>query len=137
MHGVTSFHEEATPTCGFPKSSSENPTARSIARAGARSGPSVTSQLRGRFRSPRPRAPTASSSERLGQNGTRTLAEDRACMPGEVSHTYQLLGSSPPVGGVLSTALTTPPERPHVRTSGYPRPVHSSARKNRGVGKRW
>src|SRR5437588_791520 len=48
LHGVTSFHEEATPTCGLSKSSSVNPTARSMARAGARSTPSVTSVLRGR-----------------------------------------------------------------------------------------
>ena len=35
LHGVTSFHDEATPTCGLPQSSSVMPTARSIARAGA------------------------------------------------------------------------------------------------------
>lgn len=33
---------EATPMAGFSKSSSENPTARSIERLGARSGPSTT-----------------------------------------------------------------------------------------------
>jgi hypothetical protein len=49
LHGVTSFHDEATATCGFSKSSSLKPTERSIARAGARSDPSVTSLLRGRF----------------------------------------------------------------------------------------
>ena len=48
LQGVTSFQEEATPTCGLPKSCSVMPTARSIARAGARSKPSVTSVLRGR-----------------------------------------------------------------------------------------
>ena len=37
LHGVTLFQDEATPTCGLLKSSSVNPTARSIARAGARS----------------------------------------------------------------------------------------------------
>ena len=37
LHGVTSFHDDATPTCGLPQSSSVMPTARSIARAGARS----------------------------------------------------------------------------------------------------
>jgi len=47
LHGVTSFHEEATPTWGLPQSSSVMPTARSIARAGARSNPSVTSRDRG------------------------------------------------------------------------------------------
>ena len=46
LQGVTSFQDEATPTCGLLKSSSVKPTARSIARAGARSGPSVTSRLR-------------------------------------------------------------------------------------------
>ena len=35
LHGVTSFHDEATPTCGLSQSSSVMPTARSIARAGA------------------------------------------------------------------------------------------------------
>ena len=44
---VTSFHDEATPTWGLSQSSSVMPTARSMARAGARSGPSVTSWLRG------------------------------------------------------------------------------------------
>ena len=43
LHGVTSFHDDATPTCALPKSASVMPTARSIARAGARVLPSVTS----------------------------------------------------------------------------------------------
>ena len=43
LQGVTSFQEEATPTWGLAQSSSPMPTARSMARAGARSGPSVTS----------------------------------------------------------------------------------------------
>ena len=47
LHGVTSFHDEHTPTCDLPQSSSPMPTARSIARAGARPTPSVTSWLRG------------------------------------------------------------------------------------------
>ena len=47
LHGVTSFHDEHTPTCGLPQSSSVMPIARSMARAGARSEPSVTSRLRG------------------------------------------------------------------------------------------
>ena len=34
LHGVISFHDEATPTCGFSQSSSVIPTARSIAREG-------------------------------------------------------------------------------------------------------
>ncbi len=42
LHGVTSFHDEATPICGLSQSSSVMPTARSMARAGARVGPSVT-----------------------------------------------------------------------------------------------
>ena len=46
LHGVTSFHDEHTPTWGLSQSSSVIPTARSIARAGARSNPSVTSWLR-------------------------------------------------------------------------------------------
>src|SRR5262245_45017187 len=46
LHGVTSFHEEATPTWPLPQSSSVMPMARSMARAGARSQPSVTSRLR-------------------------------------------------------------------------------------------
>ena len=48
LHGVTSFQDETTPICGFEKSASSKPTARSIARAGARSTPSVTSVLLGR-----------------------------------------------------------------------------------------
>ena len=47
LQGVTSFHDDATATCGLPQSSSVMPIARSIARAGARLGPSVTSRLRG------------------------------------------------------------------------------------------
>ena len=37
LHGVTSFHDDATATCGLPQSSSVIPIARSMARAGARS----------------------------------------------------------------------------------------------------
>jgi hypothetical protein len=44
---VISFQDEATPICGLSQSSSVMPTARSIARAGARWSPSVTSVLRG------------------------------------------------------------------------------------------
>ena len=62
MQGVTSFQEEATATWALPKSSSENPTARSIARAGARSGPSVTWVLRGRFDPPVMGMPSSTSS---------------------------------------------------------------------------
>ena len=40
---------DATPTCALPQSASVMPIARNIARAGARSLPSVTSWLRGRF----------------------------------------------------------------------------------------
>src|SRR5919206_5088597 len=47
LHGVISFHDEATPIWGLAKSSSVIPTARSIPRAAARSIPSVTSRLRG------------------------------------------------------------------------------------------
>src|SRR5438477_782737 len=47
LQGVTSFQDEATPTWGFSQSSSRMPTARSMARAGARSKPCVTSGLRG------------------------------------------------------------------------------------------
>ena len=43
LHGVTSFHDEATPTWGLDQSASVMPMARSMARAGARVGPSVTS----------------------------------------------------------------------------------------------
>ena len=47
LQGVTSFHDEATPIWGLSQSSSVMPMARSMARAGARVGPSVTSWLRG------------------------------------------------------------------------------------------
>ena len=47
LHGVTSFQLDATPICDLPQSSSVIPTARNIARAPARSMPSVTSRLRG------------------------------------------------------------------------------------------
>ncbi len=47
LQGVISFQEDATPICGRVMSSSVMPTARSIARAGARESPSVTSVLRG------------------------------------------------------------------------------------------
>src|SRR4029077_635435 len=47
LHGVNSFQLDATPTWALPQSSSVMPTARSIARAPARSIPSVTSKLCG------------------------------------------------------------------------------------------
>ena len=47
LQGVISFQLEAIPICGFEKSSSVMPTARSIPRAADRSRPSVTSTLRG------------------------------------------------------------------------------------------
>ncbi len=37
LQGVTSFHDEHTPTCALSQSSSVMPMARSMARAGARS----------------------------------------------------------------------------------------------------
>ena len=40
LHGVTMLHVEAIPTMDFLKSSFENPTGWSMARLGARSGPS-------------------------------------------------------------------------------------------------
>jgi hypothetical protein len=43
LHGVTSFHEDATPIWGLSQSASVIPTARNIARAGALRKPSVTS----------------------------------------------------------------------------------------------
>ena len=39
LQGVTSFHDDATPTCGLSQSSSVIPTARSIARAPGPVGP--------------------------------------------------------------------------------------------------
>ena len=44
---MISFHDDATPICGFSQSSSPIPTARSMPRAAAFSRPSVTSRLRG------------------------------------------------------------------------------------------
>ena len=46
LQGVTSFHDDATPICALSQSSSVMPMARSMARAGARSMPSVTSRER-------------------------------------------------------------------------------------------
>jgi hypothetical protein len=48
LHGVTMLQVDATPTIGFPKSASPNPTVRSIERLGARSGPSTTMEECGR-----------------------------------------------------------------------------------------
>ena len=45
LHGIVSIHVVETPTSGFARSSSVRPTAFSIARAGARSGPSVSAAL--------------------------------------------------------------------------------------------
>ena len=50
LQGVTSFQDEATATCGRSRSSSDSPTARSIARAAARDGPVVSGPDRGRGR---------------------------------------------------------------------------------------
>ena len=47
LHGVISFHDDATPICGLTQSSSPMPTARSIPRAAVFSRPSVTSRERG------------------------------------------------------------------------------------------
>src|SRR3954469_22861391 len=47
LHGVISFHDDATPICGLAKSSSPMPTARSMPRAAVFSSPSVTSRERG------------------------------------------------------------------------------------------
>src|SRR5262245_57196774 len=46
LQGVSVLAPLATPTIGFPKSPSVKPTARSIARFGARAVPSVISRLR-------------------------------------------------------------------------------------------
>src|SRR5262249_9703676 len=46
LHGVISLKSDATPTTGESKSASVNPTARSIARFGARPGPPVVVRLR-------------------------------------------------------------------------------------------
>jgi hypothetical protein len=43
LQGVTMLQVDAIPTCGFLKSASSKPTARSIERLGARSTPSTTS----------------------------------------------------------------------------------------------
>ena len=45
LHGVMSLAREATPTIGLSKSSSWKPTARSMARFGARPGPAVVVRL--------------------------------------------------------------------------------------------
>ena len=45
LHGMVSIHVVATPTMGLARSSSVNPVPFSIARAGARSGPSVMAAL--------------------------------------------------------------------------------------------
>ena len=45
LHGIVSIHVVATPISGFARSSSVKPIAFSIARAGARSGPSVSAAL--------------------------------------------------------------------------------------------
>ena len=42
LQGIVSIHVVATPMRGLARSSSVNPTALSMARAGARSGPSVS-----------------------------------------------------------------------------------------------
>src|SRR3984893_14736253 len=44
LHGVRLPQVEATPICGLPKSSSPNPTARNMARAGACISPSTTTR---------------------------------------------------------------------------------------------
>ena len=45
LHGIVSIQLVATPTSGRERSSSVSPTALSMARAGARSGPSVRAAL--------------------------------------------------------------------------------------------
>ncbi len=45
LHGMVSIHAWPTPMIGLARSSAVKPMARSIARAGARSGPSVIAAL--------------------------------------------------------------------------------------------
>src|SRR6266850_3092949 len=49
LHGVTMLQVDATPICDFEKSSGVNPTACSIARLAARSGPSTTIEEKARL----------------------------------------------------------------------------------------
>ena len=94
LQGVISFQEDATPICGFDMSSSVMPTARSIARAGARCMPSVTSVLRGlrcagpvltrsRVGEQRPRVPGVQESTVTSSDGTvlRTWASGGEGLP--------------------------------------------------------
>ena len=90
LHGVISFHDEATPTCGFSQSSSVIPTARNMAREGALRIPSVTSRERGLMSTGRPseivmsRHSTGSVFRQAGAAGTSRAPRSgpRVCHPG-------------------------------------------------------
>jgi hypothetical protein len=80
LQGVISFHDEATPICGFSQSSSPMPDARSMARAGRPVMPSVTSRLRG-FTSALVRGSTVVRAARVGAVGGAPRGYDTVPTP--------------------------------------------------------
>ena len=103
LHGVTSFQLDATPTCALPQSASVIPTARSMARAGARSIPSVTSWLRGFMFSV------------MARSVRRTATRAPACVwrsSGTFGAMTDVGSSTGPAGSGISRAGARPRRRP-------------------------
>src|ERR1019366_1907055 len=85
LQGVTSFHDEATATCGRVRSSSLSPTARSMARAAARAGPVVSGPERGRgswLVIPSPKASGPAGCRRAGRESLVRSRGDRRLSAG-------------------------------------------------------
>ena len=89
LHGVTMLQSDAMPTMGFLKSSSVNPTGRSIDRAPARLGPSLTmeenlrvesgAELMGENWAEQTRAPRAPQSQSVPAGIAPRLNSDCLC----------------------------------------------------------
>jgi hypothetical protein len=69
LHGVTWLQAEQTPICVLAKSSREKPTACSMARPGARDGPSSTTEENGRVDGGRRRLGIGEQTSRGGAIG--------------------------------------------------------------------
>ncbi len=86
LHGVTMFQVEAMPTCGFAKSSSLNPTARSMARLGACVRPSTTTRECRRGSTPG------------GSWSCSAMCEDGAAFDGDAIMAVSVQPGQPPAG---------------------------------------
>ena len=104
LHGVTSFQDDATATCGLVRSSSDRPTARSIARAAARDGPVVSGPDRGRGRF-----------ELIQPPRSRARLPDAGCRAGLADHHCGRLLPGPALRPAAARTRFRPPALPTTR----------------------